>query len=440
MDKNKTLILAIKLCILFFFLIINFYFVQYLFPKSSFKSTYSDSIQSGIPIFTSTRQKNEAPNYREDSLGKYVPITGNTGQLKYFFDALKQTSKKRIRIGYYGDSIILGDVISEYLRDFLQEKFGGKGIGFVPIISEDIKMRQSVYHEFSNDWNSASIVKRNPNNLPLGISGNVAVPNLGSWVKYQTTNYLASTQVFYMARLFYSNADESSIIEYSVNNQKPVRLNLTKSDLVNSLDINSNSSITSLLIKFISGEKPYIYGVSLESANGIYVDNFAMPGNSGVSLLDINDKILSEFSQIMNYKLLVFNYGANVTSPNKGIYTLYENKMVEVINKYKKLFPQCSIILISVEDKTMKIGSNFVTNPDVPLLLKSQKRIAERTNIAFWNLWEAMGGENSMYKWVNSSPPLALRDYAHFTPEGGKKVADLFFKSLMDAYSNYKNK
>ncbi len=390
-------------------------------------------------MFRLTKNSGVSNQYsiQNNNLGKYVPITGNTAQLKYFFDVLKETGKKRVRVGYYGDSIILGDVISEYVRQYLQEKFGGNGIGFVPIIAQDIKMRQSVYHDFSNDWNSVSIVTRNPQRLPYGISGNVAIPAPDSWVKYQTTNYLRSTRSFESARIFYNNADESSTIECTLNGSSQSIINFKNGSSINQSAINSRVPITSLLMKFISGKKPYIYGVSLESNTGLYVDNFSMPGNSGVSLLDLDDNMLRSFDKLMNYKLLIFNYGANVTSPNKGIYTVYESKMVEVINKYKRLFPDCSIILISVEDKTMKIGSRFVTNPDVPIILEAQKRIAEKTNIAFWNLWEAMGGENSMYKWVTAAPPMALRDYAHFTPEGGERIASLFVKALLDQYSQF---
>jgi hypothetical protein len=47
---------------------------------------------------------------RELPVGKSIPITGNTEQLKYFFNALEKTNSQKIRIGHYGDSNIWGDV------------------------------------------------------------------------------------------------------------------------------------------------------------------------------------------------------------------------------------------------------------------------------------------------------------------------------------------
>lgn len=372
-------------------------------------------------------------------LGKFVPLSGNVEQMRNFFNALKNSKNKIIRIAHYGDSLIQGDVITEYLREYFQEKFSGKGIGFLSIVSNDIKMRTSIKHTYSDDWTYASIITRNPNNLPLGISGSVAVPKENSWVKYKTTVNLKSTSSFTCAKLYYSNADKTSIIQYKVNNGKPITINLEEGESVNELKINANGIGKSLEIKFISGKAPYFYGVSLESGNGIYVDNFPMPGNSGVSLLDISNNILKDFQKFVDYSLIILTYGANVNAPNKGIFNYYENKMVSVIDYLKKAFPNASILLIGVGDKTMKKGNKFITNPDVPLLLEAQKRIVERTKISFWNLWEAMGGDNSMDEWVNSVPPMALKDYSHFTQEGGKRVAQLIFDAIMDAYNKMQN-
>ncbi|MBI1938776.1 MAG: hypothetical protein HYS25_11720 [Ignavibacteriales bacterium] len=354
--------------------------------------------------------------------------------MKIFFNALKDSKNKIVRIGYYGDSLIHGDVITEYLREKFQSTFSGKGAGFLSIVSSDIKMKATTKHTFSDDWNSVSIVTRNPDRMPFGINGSVAVPKTGSWVKYESTNYLESTSSFEKAKLYYSHADNSSVIEYKINGRAPVKVNLHTGENVQELLIDARGNVASIEIKFISGKAPYFYCASLESGSGVYVDNFAMPGNSGASLLEIPKNVINDFNKYADFNLIVFNYGANVSSPNKGIYTLYENKMISLIEEFKKLFPRASFLLVSVGDKTMKKGAQFITNPEVPMLLETQKKITEKTKIAFWNLWEAMGGNNSMKDWVGSAPPMALKDYAHFTPVGGSRVAELLFEAIMNSY------
>ncbi len=373
----------------------------------------------------------------QKTLGKFVPLTGNLEQLKNFFNSLKNSKNKIIRIAHYGDSLIQGDVITEYLREYFQEKFGGKGIGFLSVISNDIKMKTSISHSYSDDWTYASIITRNPDNLPLGISGAVAIPKINSWVKYATTNNLKSTNSFNTVKIYYSNA-KNSVIQYKINNGKAVQVVLEEGNSLKEMKINLNVAGKTFEMKFVSGQSPYIFGISLESGNGVYVDNFPMPGNSGVSLLNISENVLKDFQKFSDYSLIILTYGANVNAPNKEIFNYYENKMTSVIDYLKKCFPDAGIILVGVGDKTMKIGNKFVTNPDVPLLLSAQKRIVEKSKIAFWNLWEAMGGQNSMNEWVSSNPPMALKDFSHFTPVGGKRIAQLLFDAIIDAYNKEK--
>ena len=376
-------------------------------------------------------------NYNsQQKLGKVISLGGNLDQLKYFFNALKNSKNKKVRIAHYGDSLIMGDLITETLREKFQEKFSGMGVGYISIVPDDFRMRRTVSQSSSDDWDYASFMTRNAEKLPYGISGAVAVPKNGSWVKYETTQAFKSASSFDIFKLFYNNADKSSTVQIIFDNGTIKKLNLESGNDIQELILDVKDS-KKIELQFLNGKKPYFYGVSLESSKGIYIDNFSMRGNSGVVLLEIDSKIIQDCNKYLDYSLIIFNYGANVSSPNKGIFALYENKMVSVIEEFKKIFPNTSFLLVSVADKTIKRANQFITDPDVPLLLESQKRIAERTGIAFWNLWEAMGGNNSMNTWVNAAPPQALKDYAHFTNEGAERVGELFFESIIDAFQKY---
>lgn len=388
-------------------------------PACGFESTKNDNIYSSQP-----------------KLGKIVPLTGNLQQMNYFFNALKKSKSNKVRIAHYGDSLLMGDIITEYLRNHLQENFSGKGIGYLSINADDYRMKRTIHQSYSDDWNYYSFITRNPEQLQFGINGTLAIPKQNSWVKYETTQVFKAINSFNIIRVFYSNADKSTQIQYQIDHGNFIKVNLEPGNNVNELTIPANNS-TSFYLQFLSGTSPSMYGVSLESMNGVYVDNFAMRGNSGASLQELSPKTLQEFNGRLSYDLIILNYGANVSSPNKGVYSVYENKMVNIIEEFKKSFPKTSFLIVSTADKTVKKGTQFVTNPDIPLLLEAQKRIAERTGVAFWNLWEAMGGSNSMNEWVNAAPPQALRDYSHFTYQGGERVGELLFNAIMEAYRKF---
>ena len=184
-------------------------------------------------------------------------------------------------------------------------------------------------------------------------------------------------------------------------------------------------------------DQAYFYGTLLENGNGIYVDNFPLRGNTGVDLNHLSVDVLKEFNAMLNYKLIILQFGLNAAGSVKSNYSWYEREMVNVINKLKEAFPNTSILMLSVHDKSMKRGTQFVTDPSILKLLKTQIDIAKATDIAFWNLFEAMGGKDSMPNWVNSNPPMAFKDYIHFNDQGAKKVADLLSDALLEAYDKY---
>ncbi|HZW37879.1 MAG TPA: hypothetical protein VFF33_01125 [Ignavibacteriaceae bacterium] len=365
---------------------------------------------------------------------KNVGIGGNTGQLKYFFDALKDSKNKKLRIAHYGDSIIEGDIVTMDLRETFQKKFGGNGAGFISINTDDIKMRKSTTLSFSNDWKEASLFKRNPNKWPFGMNAAVFVPAAKSWVKYETSRLSKTLTNFNTARLFYINQDNNASVKYTLGKEtKTVKLD--KSSEVKELVMKSGSPVNSVNIEFENASNSYFFGVSLENGNGVYVDNFPVKGNSGVSLIDIPANVLKDFNQLLNYKLIIINFGINVLSPEHNDYEWYARKMEKVINHFKSAFPNTSILLVTVGDKGVKRGSKFISDPGINMLLKAQKDVANKTGVAYWSLFDAMGGENSINGWVNAGPPLVFKDYAHLTYEGGAKVAELLSNALINEYN-----
>ncbi len=412
-------------------------FVMIFSSNGFYANTYTDS-DSGRDVYLCEEAARDNVSFYGSSYGKNVPITGDVSQLRYFFNALKLSKSSRIRIAHYGDSIILGDVISEGLRENLQAKFGGNGAGFVAIKTDDFGMRKTTTIKFSNDWNEASVFKRNPKNWPLGIAGNVFMPSANSYVQYETSRLSRSLKSFKNVYLYYKGSNGIGSVDFSFNSGGSQSKKLASTDRVKDLLVTSSSDATSVKLTFKSCTNTYFYGVSLENGNGIYVDNFPMKGQSGIMLVDITQPVLKEFSPLLDYKLIILNFGVNVVSPEYNDYVWYEKKMEKVIDHFKSAYPNASILIVSAGDKSVKKGMSFSTDPQIALLLKSQKLIAEKSKVAFWNLYEAMGGANAMESWVSAKPQLALKDYCHLTSEGGKVVSDLLSEALMSAYNKAK--
>jgi|YelNatPaOPRAMG01_1025707.scaffolds.fasta_scaffold00094_10 lysophospholipase L1-like esterase len=363
---------------------------------------------------------------------KEVPLTGNVEQMKYFFNALKKTGTEQIRVAHYGDSGEEGDNITADIREPLQKEFGGAGVGMLSITSEDANFRMTTKQTFSNNWNTITVYTNNPNNIPLGVNGFVSIPEGISWVQYQTTGWKTNLKSFSLVRIFYSNAKNSSI-KYSFDGTAEQTAVLKPGNAVQELILKApNGAAHSIKIITTMADQAYFYGVSLENGNGVYVDNFPWRGNTGLGFTNISESSLKQFGKLLNYKLLLLSFGANETSFGSGDNSWYENQMVKVINNLKKAFPETSIILLGVGDRAIKRGTRFVTDPAVPALIKTQESIASKTGIAFWNLFEAMGGQNSMEAWVKAN--LCLMDYTHPSLKGAQKIGNMIAEAIIDAY------
>lgn len=80
------------------------------------------------------------------------------------------------------------------------------------------------------------------------------------------------------------------------------------------------------------------------------------------------------------------------------------------------------------------------TMPGIKNLVRYQQNLAANCGIAFWNLFEAMGGDLSMAKLVEAKPAQANLDYTHINFRGGKYLAGLLYEALVWGKEQYDKK
>ncbi len=411
--------------------LINYNFVPEVYTASLSNNLMDKFLEEMNGDENSAKSSKENSNAEFNSrLQSAAPLSGNVSQLSYFYDAIRNARSQQIRIAHYGDSEIEGDLITANIREELQKKYSGMGQGYLAITSQDISFRMTTKHTFSSDWKTYSVLTGNPERAPLGINGFVSIPRNGSWVRYQTLGR-NSLDYFTTVRVFYTDAKSSSI-NYQFDDGQIQSASLSPGSSVNQLILKAPGKAKSIKIIATQNEQAKFFGVSLEDGNGVYVDNFPLRGNSGVSLREIPESVLRQFNSILNYKLIILSFGKNMVNSGETNFSWYENQMVKVVNSLKSVFPQTSILIVGVGDKSVKRGSRFVTDPSIPHLLEAQKNVAQKTGVAFWNLFESMGGENSMDRWVKQN--LAFRDYTHTNLQGSKKVAEMLVSSLLRSY------
>lgn len=352
--------------------------------------------------------------------------------LVYFYRALAKTRSRPVRIAFFGDSFIEGDIFCGPFRDTLQRVFGGSGVGYMPITSAVNQFRTSIIHEFKN-WKTYSMVGERNVHSPLSLPGYCFRPLEGNEVTYRPVR-----NNFVAAKLFYET-------------EQPFSLAVSLNGSVDSVQVNqtgtlkqytfARTNLQEITFSFPTVDSIRVYGAALEDTVGISVDNLGMRSNPGMGLFLVDEERMSQFNAFRNYKLIILQYGLNVLSENDTSgYQWYGYKMRTLISNLKNIFPETAILLIGVGDRGSNQHGKIVTMPTLLQLRHVQRTTAAQTHIAFWDMFEAMGGENSMVKYTEAQPPLAAKDYTHLTFRGGRKLGGKLAQALLNEKKKYEKK
>lgn len=365
--------------------------------------------------------------------------SGDSTALEKFHKALTQvrTARTPLRIAFYGDSFIEGDVFCGSFRDSLQSIFGGRGVGFVPITSGVAGFRNTIKHSFDN-WRTSSLITRTDSTAEYGPAGYCFVPLEGNWVEYRTSSK-RFLRDFNTVKLYYKNYRPANV-RFQINGDTVQKvMPLKTSDQLQEW-VYRGRKFKSIKLTFEPFDSLRLFGASFEDGGGVYVDNFSLRGNSGISLTGISNRMMTRFNSYRHYKLVILQFGLNMVVEDSLNYKAYVKRMVKIINNLKKDFPQASFLLMSVSDRSSNSTGQFETMNAIPAMRNAQRMIAQETKIAFWDLFQAMGGENSMVRFVTSKPALAAKDYTHLNFKGGNILAGSLVKSLLYSYERHVNK
>ncbi len=351
---------------------------------------------------------------------------------------LQQTGSGNVRIAYFGDSMTDGDMIVQDIRTSMQEKFGGHGVGFVPITSESAASRSSVVHDYSGNWKTLSYLNVKKPIRPFGVNGHVFFANDTShtaWVKYKAGKGKFNGSLDSPA-LFYGSASNKKGTVSFIIGKDTLRRKLTASSLLNTIVV-KQGSLNAVKADFSKSDSIPVYGFNFDDGRGVHVDNFSQRGNSGIPISKFNVPLMQAFQEKLGYDLIVLHYGTNVLNYGTKDYSWYEKSMTRTVERLKQCFPGVPILIISTADKATKYDLEMKTDSAVVPLSRAQKKYAIHTQSGFINLYSLMGGNGSMAKWVDEQPVMANKDYTHFNFRGAKKVAGMLYEQLMAGYNQY---
>jgi len=374
---------------------------------------------------------------------------GDRSVLFPFFRKLDSLAlvRKQVRILHYGDSQIEGDRITHILRRKFQSQFGGSGPGLVPVV--DLYNSRAANRSLSGPWQRYTLFGHGgkvPHNRYGAMASfsrfrpvNRDTLDTDSVIHSASVSFTGSGYPFTMCRVFAGNASVPVAVEISG------AAGILKTDSVGQgmKVISAQTGNSEVTITFTGYDSPDIYGVDLSSGGGVMVDNLAMRGSSGTVFTKMNSSQLQQMYDALNVELFILQFGGNVMPYIKTAQdcTNYGNWFYSQMALIRRLRPSACIIVIGPSDMSVKEKEHYITYPMLEEVRDALKQATFRAGGAYWDMYEAMGGRNSMPAWVAADPPLAAKDYIHFSPRGARLIGEMFYNALIWEYQLFrKNK
>ena len=353
---------------------------------------------------------------------------------------------------HYGDSQMESDRITGYMRNKLQSRFGGSGPGMlaaIPICPTPIAM----YH-YSDNWERFKGFGYRDKRVkhkdygPMICFGKVTSEFIKDTVSGDSTfeaELVLKKQLYTNKKIkdwrnfkmIYNHAEEPFLFElYEDTTRVFIDYLFSKGVNTFSWKIN-NRNLKQLKIKISGKKSPEILSYSLEGEKGVWMDNISLRGSSGSIFRSVSRNSLTEFYKDNYIPLVIMQFGGNNMPymKTKKECEKYGRDMKNNLEYIKSLIPTAQIIMIGPSDMSMKKTTKWETYPLLKANRDALKKASFEAGCIYWDLYEAMGGENSMPLWVEKN--LAASDYIHFTNKGAQKAASWFYDALMHDYEEY---
>ncbi|MDO4229426.1 MAG: lipase [Capnocytophaga sp.] len=361
-----------------------------------------------------------------------------------FISKLKQKlNQPNCQIIHYGDSQIEGDRITVYVRNRFQALFGGGGPGFIPI--KIAYHQNSVNIQTSSNWLRFASFDRNMNkNVPHRKYGlyatlsrftdynpadTITVKKASFTIRPSTTAY-NRLRKFTKFGLHYGNCTHKTKITV-YQNGSIIRQDSLKTDGdYHNFKIDFSETPKEIKVELEGLVSPDFYGITLDEAKGVRMDNVAMRGEAGRIFTRLNHENFRQMSVERKPDIFIFQFGGNTVPyirEEKQI-TDYVYSLMQNIKWVKRSNPNASVIVIGPGDMSIFEKGKMITYPFLITLNEKMKEECLANGVAFWSIYEAMGGENSMVTWVEKD--MAASDYVHLKPKGTQIISEMFFEHL----------
>jgi lysophospholipase L1-like esterase len=364
--------------------------------------------------------------------------------LDRFFASLRKTAARRpgavTRIAHYGDSVIVGDLITRHLRKLFQERYGDAGPGFVLAgMPWDWYRHAGMRIGASAGWQTYRGISGGPPDHRYGYGGVTFVTrSTGEHVWITTEDDEGRALKASIIDVHYLAQPEGGDIDVLVDGEHVLTLS-TSADSGSSAfhAVRVPDGGHRIELRTAGNGEVRLFGVALEREGpGVVYDSLGVNNACTTMLGRIDADHLGEQLGHRRPDLIVLTFGAN-ESNRPGLVARYRTAVLPAVRQLRRASHGASCLIMAPMDRGMRHdGGEAEPNALIPTIVEAQRGIARDTGCAFFDTFAGMGGSGSMRRWVAAG--LAGGDMVHPTKEGGALIGRELFEAVERAFDRYR--
>lgn len=367
-------------------------------------------------------------------------------QLDRFYSRLADVAlgeaTEPVRYSQFGDSLIMGDGFCGELRRLMQNQFGDGGHGFVymghperTVGAEDITV------SYSDQWSVRTVVHHTASDPLFGFAGAAFTPNGSPTISLRFTESGIGSSVDRVGLLFFPRAASFELGVREDDDWRAQTLDVTSgSSTLEWIDLADGTD--RVIVSGFDSRAIWFGAIAENTGPGVVVDNVGLVSGRMNQLDDIGEEHWRDQVRLRGTDVLSFIYGVNAAEDTsaaayQGRIPRYTEEYAEILERVRRSMPERDCLVMSMLTRGRRSGGGIETIDSVPLLVDAQADAAQQQNCAFWNTYEAIGGDDAASDWNAARPQLLGSDLTHPTNAGYDELARRFYVALIHGFVEY---
>jgi lysophospholipase L1-like esterase len=398
-------------------------------------------------LFETALQRAYFVRHGPDALADPPGIIDPSGRaLSRIFDKMSRLEKDkrgRVAMVQLGASHTAGHMFTDEMRALLQARFGDAGRGFVAAGAPSHRLKQGkVTRQLSRGWSVRDAMHSQAGEY-WGLTGIRAVGRPQASMEIGFCEGCQSTKLPVVLQLHYLEEPGMGRIEVRVDNKIVAVLPdkkkgpASKEPVARVFTVKAKGQTHAVKVRNIGDDEITIFGVSEEIERpGLVYDALGLPGATAVVADGFEKTTFEAQLRERAADLYVLFYGTNESALSRFDAFEYKRRYVSFLDSLMRASPEADCLIMGPTDRMAPDDTGVWREVgSLRAVIAALRQVAEARGCAFWSPRAAMGGKDSIERWLERDPAEAHADHVHLNEIGYAALARMMTRELLDAYS-----